>query len=436
MPSSRPISADARSQNRVAAPDPPARAAMPAGAQREAPTPAESARSYQTVALVLQGGGALGSYQCGVYEALHAAGLRPDWFVGTSIGAFNAAIMAGNAPEHRVDRLHEFWDTICEPMGAAAGVAAMVRSLLAWYPDNQPLGRWANSLGALGALAFGQQGFYRPRVPPPFVLGGGRAEATSFYDTAPLKATLARLIDFDRINARDGGIRLTVGAAQVETGNDHYFDSARETIAVEHVMASGALPPAFPAIEIDGRHYWDGGIVSNTPLERVWNDDPRRDSLVLQVDLWSARGALPASLMDVIERQKDIQYSSRTRLITDHGASLQRLRLAIAQALAQLPPDALEPQLRRTLEPWACTHVFNIVHLIYQSKPYEAQFKDYAFGLGTQREHWADGRADMEQTLEHPDFFVRPAREVGVATHDVHRIVAARRRHASGAAAS
>lgn len=435
MPSSR--SRPAPSRPRRAArrrPAPAAGAAAPTrSANLAAATPAELARQYQTVALVLQGGGALGAYQCGVYEALHAAGLRPDWFVGTSIGAFNAALLAGNAPERRVDRLHEFWDTICEPVGAAAAVAAGVRALLAWQPANQPLGEWANSMGALGALAFGQQGFYRLRPLSPFLLGDGGAAATSFYDTAPLKATLERLIDFDRINARADGVRLTVGAAEIETGNDHYFDSTRERIGPEHLMASGALPPAFPAIEIGGRHYWDGGVVSNTPLERVWNDQPRRDSLVLQVDLWSARGALPANMIDVLERQKDIQYSSRTRLVTDHGARLQQLRLAIAQALAQLPEGALEPRLRRALEPWACTQVFNIVHLIYQAKPYEAQFKDYAFGLGTQREHWADGRADMEQTLEHPDFFVKPAPQQGVTTHDVHRIVAARRQHARAA---
>lgn len=393
-----------------------------------APSPAESAGEYQTIALVLQGGGALGAYQCGVYEGLHAAGIRPDWFVGTSIGAINAAILAGNAPERRIERLHEFWDTVCEPVGVASPVAAMVRALLALSPPYPKLHEWAYSLGALGALAFGQQGFFHIRQQPPFLLADGSPAATSFYDTTPLKDTLERLIDFDRINARQDGVRLSVGAVQVETGNSRYFDSLRERIGAAHIMASGALPPAFAAIEIDGKHYWDGGIVSNTPLECVWNANPRRDSLVLQVDLWSAHGARPGTMMDVIERQKDIQYSSRTRLVTDHGASLQKLRLAISDTLAQLPGDAIAPHLRQELAPWACSHVFNIVHLIYQGKPFETLYKDYAFGIGTQRQHWADGLADMEQTLEHPDFFVKPSHEVGVVTHDVHRIVAARRR--------
>ncbi len=393
-------------------------------------TPAESARDYQSVALVLQGGGALGSYQCGVYEGLHAGGIAPDWFVGTSIGAINAAIMAGNAPGQRVERLHQFWDMICEPVGLAAPIAAWVRALLAWSPPYPKLHEWANSLGALGALAFGQRGFFQVRQQPPFMLADGSPAATSFYDTAPLQSTLEQFIDFDRINARKDGLRLSVGAVQVETGNSRYFDSAVEKIGPEHIMASGALPPAFAAIEIEGKHYWDGGIVSNTPLECVWNAKPRRNTLVLQVDLWSARGKEPQTMMDVMERQKDIQYSSRTRLITDHGASMQKLRLAIADTLAALPEDALAPHLRRALAPWACTNVFNIVHLIYQDKPFETMYKDYAFGIGTQHQHWADGLADMQQTLEHPDFFVKPSHEQGVVTHDVHRIVGMRRRRA------
>lgn len=391
-------------------------------------SPAASARGYAHVALVLQGGGALGSYQCGVYEALHEAGIRPNWFAGTSIGAINAAILAGNAPERRVERLHELWNTICEPGGAGAAIATSVRALLEWLPATHEIDAWANSLGALGALAFGQQGFFNVRPQSPFLFNDGSAEATSYYDTSPLKKTLERLVDFDRINA--GATRLSIGTTNVRNGNFRYFDSAHEAIRAEHIMASGALPPAFPAIEIDGEHYWDGGLVSNTPLDHVLAETPRRDTLALQVDLWSARGELPRSMADVLERQKDIQYSSRTRLGTDREASMHLLRHAIRHLIAQVPPERIDSQLRKTLQPWVSDSVINIVHLIYQAKPYEAQFKDYAFGIGTQREHWAAGRADMEQSLEHPDFFAKPARDVGVATHDVHRLVAARRQRA------
>ena len=382
-------------------------------------TAAELARGYECVALVLQGGGALGAYQCGVYEGLHEAGLRPDWFAGTSIGAINAAILAGNAPERRVERLREFWDTICEPAGVLAWPFQAFASGAAWLPPSLGLNAGMAAVSALGALSHGQRGFFTPRLLPPFALCDGSAAATSFYDTTPLEATLERLVDFDRIN--HGGVRLSVGAVAVRSGNVRYFDSARDTIRAHHVIASGALPPAFPAVEIDGEPYWDGGLVSNTPLDHVLGERPRRDALVLQVDLWSARGDAPRTMMDVLERQKDIQYSSRTRFGTDAVARLQKLRNALGLLIERLPggvPDALAADL----EPWLCDRVFNIVHLIYQAKHHEEQFKDYAFGAAAMREHWAAGRADMLQTLAEPRFFTLPERSLGVVTHDIHRL--------------
>ena len=382
--------------------------------------PAQSAQRYETVALVLQGGGALGAYQCGVYEALHSAGIEPGWFGGTSIGAINAAIMAGNAPDQRVDRLREFWNTICEPAGTFAWpTAAAMRDATAWLPANGPLSAWMGALSAFGALVQGQRGFFMPRPLPPFAQAPGSAAATSFYDTAPLKATLERLVDFDRINS--DGVRLTVGATHVHTGNFRYFDSATERIGPEHIMASGALPPAFPAVVIDGEHYWDGGVVSNTPLEYLLESEPRRDTLVFQVDLWSARGILPKTLLDVLERQKDIQYSSRTRLGTDAVAARQRLRNALGLLLEQIPRKDVPPELLGDLKPWLCDRVFNIIHLIYRAKAYEEQFKDYAFGATAMSEHWTGGFEDMTRSLAHPEFFVPPPREIGVVTHDIHR---------------
>jgi len=381
--------------------------------------PAKSAQGYETVALVLQGGGALGAYQCGVYEALHGAGIRPGWFAGTSIGAINAAILAGNAPERRIERLHEFWNTICEPAGTFAWPTAALRDALAWLPPNSVLNAWTGALSALGALAQGQRGFFSARSLPPFAVAPGSAAATSFYDTAPLKSTLERLVDFDRINA--GDVRLTVGATNVRSGNFRYFDSAKERIRPEHVMASGALPPSFPAIDIDGEHYWDGGVVSNTPLEYLLESVPRSDTLVFQVDLWSARGIVPRNLLDVMERQKDIQYSSRTRLGTDIVAARQRLRNTLGMLLDEVPKKHLRPEIVADLQPWLCDRVFNIIHLIYRAKPYEEQFKDYAFGAGAMREHWSGGFDDMTRSLGHPEFFVPPPREIGVVTHDIHR---------------
>lgn len=398
---------------------------MTAQASTPARTPAELARDYQTVALVLQGGGALGAYQCGVYEQLHAAGLRPGWLAGTSIGAINAAIIAGNAPEQRVDRLREFWELICEPAGSLGWSTAALRGALSLLPDPVMRSTWAGSLGATAALLQGQRGFFSARPWSPFVFSDGSAQATSFYNVSPLHDTLTRLVDFDRIRD-DAGIRLTIGACNVRTGNMVYFDSAQMRLGPEHVLASCALPPAFAPVAIDGEFYWDGGLISNTPLEYVLNTVPRRDTLALQVDLWSARGPQPQTMMDVLERAKDIQYSSRTRHGTDTVQRLQLLRTALNELIEKLPEGTLDERLSSVLEPWLNDRVFNIIHLIYQAKPHEEQFKDYAFGELAMREHWASGRRDMALTLQHPRFFAPPSRKVGIATHDVHRITAGR----------
>ncbi|MDQ3039664.1 MAG: patatin-like phospholipase family protein, partial [Pseudomonadota bacterium] len=342
-------------------------------------TSAAHARNYETVALVMQGGGALGAYQCGVYEALHDAGLRPDWLAGTSIGAINAAIIAGNAPEQRVARLREFWELICEPAGALDWPGLMMRGALAWLPDETMRSTWAGSLSAMTSLLQGQRGFFSARPLPPYTFSDGSAQATSFYDSAPLRDTLTRMVDFDRIHD-DPDVRLTVGACCVQTGNMVYFDSDEIRLDADHILASCALPPAFAPVRIGNDLFWDGGLVSNTPLEHVLNTTPRRDTLALQVDLWSARGPRPQTMMDVLERAKDVQFSSRTRHGTDTVKRLQLLRTALNELLEQLPPDALDKRLSAVLEPWLNDRVFNIIHLIYQAKPHEEQFKDYAFG--------------------------------------------------------
>lgn len=375
---------------------------------------------YPTIALVLQGGGALGAYQCGVYEGLHQAGLTPNLVAGISIGAINAAIIAGNAREHRIERLRQFWRRICQPAPhALAWPTLLAHSAAAALPPNDHVNGWAATLSAIAALLQGQRGFFEPRPMPPWLFADGSPQATSFYTTAPLRQTLLDSIDFDRINS-GRGLRLIVGAAEVETGNFRYFDSRDTTIRVEHILASGALPPAFPAVEIDGRHYWDGGLVSNTPLEHVLGQWPREDTLALQVDLWSARGPLPKTMMDVLERIKDIQYSSRTRRGTDHVSQTQKLRRALNDLIELLPDKRLPDHLQQALAPYLDDRVFNIVHLIYQAKPYEEQFKDYAFGAIAMNEHWRAGLRDTCLTLERPDFFRKPRRSRGVAVHDVH----------------
>ena len=370
---------------------------------------------YDVVALVLQGGGALGAYQAGVYEGLHEAGIRPTWLAGISIGALNTAVIAGSPESQRVDRLREFWETICAApveWPAAEGLAEAL-------PFAFDLRSIHNAAAAMRALFQGQPGFFKPRFPPPFLSPFAGDAATSFYDTTPLRDTLLRLVDFDRLNS--GDIRVSVGAVNVRSGNFAYFDTAERRLGPEHFMASGALPPGFPAIEIDGEFYWDGGVVSNTPLSYVLSTEPRRDTLAFQVDLWSAKGRLPDDLMEVTSRQKDIQYSSRTRLITAYMLQMQKMRQALQTVMERLPEkDRQDPEIKAIAE-LACHRAYNIVHLIYQSKAYEGHSKDYEFGLDAMREHWQSGLDDIRRTLADPRRLDRPPPDVGVVTHDVHR---------------
>jgi NTE family protein len=369
---------------------------------------------YDVVALVLQGGGALGAYQAGVYEGLHEAGIRPNWVAGISIGALNAAIIAGSPEAERVDRLREFWETICAcPVGWPAG-----EGLADAMPFAFEMRSMHNAFAAMRALFQGQPGFFKPRFPPPIWSPFSGDAATSFYDTAPLNRTLERLVDFDRLNS--GEVRVSVGAVNVRTGNLTYFDTAERPLGPKHVVASGALPPGFPAVEIDGEHYWDGGVVWNTPLSRVLSSEPK-DTLAFQVDLWSAKGRVPYDMMEVSSRQKDIQYSSRTRAVTDHAMRIQKMRQALRRTIAMLPESArLDPEIRDIAE-MARRRSYNIVHLIYQSKIYEGQSKDYEFGLSAMRAHWQSGLDDIRRTLADPRRLDPPAPELGIVTHDVHR---------------
>ena len=280
---------------------------------------------FECIALLLQGGGALGAYQAGVCEALAEADLHPDWVAGISIGAINGALIAGNAPETRVETLRAFWEGITAQPWWRSGLPN--NSLLIGDAARQ----WLNQANAAVALVAGAPGFFLPRLPPPWLHPSGTADATSIYDNSSLRVMLERLIDFDRINS--GGFRFSVGAVNVRSGNFVYFDTKTHTIAPEHIMASGALPPGFPAVEIEGEHYWDGGLVSNTPLQWVADSRPRLNTLAFQVDLWSARGDLPRTIAEVSTRQKEIQYSSRTRAGTDSFKQVQRLRRATADLL-------------------------------------------------------------------------------------------------------
>jgi NTE family protein len=379
------------------------------GSHAPAEPPKPSATNFESVALVLQGGGALGAYQAGVYQRLLEAEVDPTWVSGISIGAINSAIIAGNARQDRVARLREFWELV------STASDGMVGDQWTTIPLIDPLRVWLNQLAAGRVLMSGVPGFFEPRLPPPYFSLNGSG-ATSYYDTAPLRATLERLVDFDRINARE--TRLSIGAVNVRTGNFAYFDNATDKIRPEHVMASGALPPGFDAVEIDGERYWDGGMVSNTPLDWVLSSRSGLDTLIFQVDLWSARGDLPSDLATVATRMKEIQYSSRTRSATDAFRRTEKLRTAFNELLAQMPPElAASPQARLLAEA-SDPALYNIVELVYRSPTYEGQFKDFEFSRRTMNEHWQAGYADASKTLAHEEIFALPRLQDNPAVFD------------------
>ena len=365
---------------------------------------------FERIALILQGGGALGAYQAGVYQALAEANLHPDWVAGISIGAINSALIAGNPPQKRVERLREFWETVSAPPFGMPYIAALEGR------DEFTHGV-INQVRSWGALVGGAPGFFQPRVPPPFLYPNGAPEALSYYDVAPLRATLERLVDFDLINA--GAMRFSVGAVNVRTGNFVYFDSTTHQIGPAHVMASGSLPPSFPPTEIEGEQYWDGGLVSNTPLDWVLDSRPGRDTLAFQIDLWSARGEFPRNLIEAESRQKEIRYSSRTRLASNQFKKKQIIRRAAHRLLAKMPTELLQTAEEEMLALEADEKVYNLVQLIYRAKHYEGNSKDYEFSRRTMEEHWRSGYNDAVRTLRHPEVLQRPQGMDGVFTFDL-----------------
>jgi NTE family protein len=372
--------------------------------------PAGTRTPFERIALLLQGGGALGAYQAGVYQALDEAGLYPTWVAGISIGAMNSAIIAGNPPERRVDRLREFWELVSSsPLG--------LPNFTALDPKNQFGRQFINQAQAMNILLFGAPHFFSPRVPPPSLWPPSDPLKASYYDNAPARATLERLVDFDLINKRQ--IRFSVGAVDVCSGNFRYFDSDECEIRVEHVMASGSLPPGFAATEVDGKFYWDGGLISNTPLQWVLDSHPRKDTLAFQVDLWSSRGELPKDMIEVEIRQKEIIYSSRNRAATDEYKQSQKLRIALANLLRDIPQELRDSDDAKLLSGVANDKVCNIVHLIYRAKKYEGIAKDFEFSRRTMEEHWKAGYNNARETLKNPQVLQLPDRSVGVRTFDI-----------------
>lgn len=335
----------------------------------------------QTV-LVFQGGGALGAYQIGVYQALQESGVEPDWVIGTSIGAINAALIAGSPPGERLDKLGEFW-----------------RRVEHGQIFDGPLANLFSPMRTMGAIMSGIPSFFSPN-PLAFMsqmmpLG---SEDAGYYSVEPLRQTLSELVDFDRINS--GATRLTVGAANVQTSEMCYFDTNKEALDVRHVLASGALPPAFPAVRIDGELYWDGGIVSNTPVEAVFDDAPRSNAVVFAVHLWNPHGAEPQSIWEVTNRQKDIQYSSRAHSHIKRQHQLHKLRHVIQQLSLLVPSGAATQEDIETLRSYGCETKMHVIRLLAPRLDNEDHTKDVDFSPGGIRERWEAGYEHTCEMLE------------------------------------
>jgi NTE family protein len=328
---------------------------------------------------------------------------------GISIGAINCAIIAGNPPDRRVARLREFWDLVSSRLTAPP------------LARDETSRKIFNETSAALVASTGAPGFFGPRFPPAFLMPPGSVEAISMYDTSPLRETLLALVDFDLLNS--GSVRLSVGAVQVRTGNMKYFDTREGRVGPEHIMASGALPPGFPPITIDGEAYWDGGLVSNTPLQYVLDGcgGPRQDMLVFQIDLFSAKGPMPATLFDVAQREKDIRYSSRTRLNTDVFREMQAVRRALRRLDADLPDDIKNRLDWHLLSSIGCDAAITIVQLIHRRAVYSTQSNDYEFSRFTVDEHWRAGIDDVIKTLADPAWKTRKRPEEGVTVLDFTR---------------
>jgi NTE family protein len=359
------------------------------------------------VALVLQGGGALGAYQAGVYQALHEHGLTPEWIVGTSIGAINAALIAGNARDARVHRLKEFWESVAHP------------DLLDMRKASDPARRLNTRIATTDTLLRGVPGFFAPRPANSFALGlSVPPDDASFYTTAELADTLRRLVDFEYLNA-PGGIRLTVSAMKLVCGSLVNFDTAQRTVGVEHVMASGALPPGFPPVRVDGELYWDGGLYSNTPLEIVLEDEPRVDTLCFIVDLWSAEGPEPTTLEQVYTRQKDVMYASRSVRHINAYQRTHRLRRIVRTMYDKLPAEFRDEAELQDINRLGSDTTIHIIRLAYAGRDWQMASKDINFSRGSIQWRWEMGYLDAMHAVEHTDWLSFAPDDAGVVVHDL-----------------
>jgi NTE family protein len=352
-----------------------------------------SKQSYERIACVFQGGGALGAYQVGAFTAIHEKGYYPNFLAGVSIGAINSAIIAGNPRNKQIEKLNLFWDSIVPKLWSDG---------LQGGETNNLFHHLQNQMGALHSLFHGLEGFFKPRLFPPTSMSRDTPDHLSYYDTSKLKSTLENLIDFERINEKK--VTLCLGAVNVATGEMEFFNNQKTIITPEHVMASGALPPGFPAIKIGEDYFWDGGIYANTPLITVLDALPELDTLCFVVDCFSLQGRLPHSMDELEERQKDIRYASHSRRLTNVYTSRQNLQAAIQFLGKKLSPEAKkDPEVQKILELGHSKH-FSVVHIIYKGTPFGHSFKDYNFARTAVDFRIKTGYENAMEILQNPDW--------------------------------
>lgn len=369
---------------------------------------AETKQSYKRIALVCQGGGALGAYQAGAFRAIHERGYHPNYFAGVSIGAINCAIIAGNPPSKQIDRLTEFWETITPNLWA---------DFMVDYNEYEPAHHLHNQLGALHSVFFGLEGFFKPRPFPPNLFTQSTPDSLSYYDTSHLRNTLERLVDFDRINNKK--VTLCLGAVNVASGEMIFFNNQIDTITPDHVLASCALPPGFPAVKIGDDYYWDGGIYANTPFMTVLEALPEENTLCFMIDCFSLKGQIPQTMDQIEERQKDIRYASHSRRLTNVYASRQNLQAAIHYLGTKLSPDAKkDPKVAEVL---GLGHEkrMSVVHIIYKATPFAHSFKDYNFIRSAINLRYATGYENAIAVLNKPTWLKKTDKDLSVTIYGV-----------------
>jgi NTE family protein len=384
----------------------PEKAAQSSPAPNSEPRPDK--RQMGQVTLVLQGGGALGAYQAGVYEAMHEAGIEPDWIIGTSIGAINGSLIAGNKPDMRLKALDSFWRQV--QLRRTGGLEWA--NGFAWPAQVRG---WADSFST---FATGLPGFFEPNYAT--LLGGPQTKVpvgkNGLYSTAPLRKTLHDLVDFSLI--QPGGVRLTVGAARIGAALMCYFDSQATPLSIEHVMASGALPPAFPPVRIGEHYYWDGGILSNTPIEAVFDDCPRRSGVVFAVHVWNPSGPEPENLLQVLNRQKDIQYSSRAATHITRQKQIHKLRHIISELAASIPDERRrEPEIAEMLS-YGCPTQMHVVRLQAPPLMDENHMKDIDFSEASIRKRWRLGYEHTKHVIAAAPWKAEAGPHEGVIVHE------------------